>query len=440
MPLQDLTPQLRTRLNRMERAVGWFVALAILLLAASFLGYLYHAAESKGWFKIKARFVTYVNSAEGISVGDSVSLMGFPVGDVLSVDPPPPRVPRGVQVIFEIREPYYQYIWTEGSYVKVNASGLLGKREFEVTRATNGFSLCSTHSVHELSVEEFTQRVLENPGRWRPFQNVYDAQSNLVFRTYYTFCLTNANGTLCTNADGSFIADTNALARLKELQPAIWASDVLAKHHRIASVWNRSTQRYEPWDGSPVYLAMDEAPALTDRISQMVAQVQQALPAILALTNRVNLVLDHTADVTSNLNQTIVAAHPLVTNVAGITGSLNRPGGLGEWVLNTNGAAQISLALTNVNTLLGHTDTNLDTLVQDVAVTLIHLGNVTSNLDTQVADNPTAISNVVKIITDSDDLIQGLKRHWLLRSAFKHPNTNAPPTHYDPAVPAKKIP
>jgi enamine deaminase RidA (YjgF/YER057c/UK114 family) len=170
----------------------------------------------------------------------------------------------------------------------------------------------------------------------------------------------------------------------------------------------------------------------------MVAQVQQALPGILALTNRVNLVLDHTADVTSNLNRTLVAAHPMVTNFAGISGSLNHPGGLGEWVLNTNGAAQVGLALTNVNTLLAHTDTNLDTLVQDVAVTLIHLGNVTSNLDTQVADNPTAISNVVKIITDSDDFIQGLKRHWLLRSAFKHKDTNAPPAHFAPAAPEKK--
>ena len=32
MALQDLTPQLRTRLSRMERAVGWFVFLATVLL------------------------------------------------------------------------------------------------------------------------------------------------------------------------------------------------------------------------------------------------------------------------------------------------------------------------------------------------------------------------------------------------------------------------
>ena len=39
MALQDLTPQLRTRLSRMERAVGWFVALAMALLVFGFVYY-----------------------------------------------------------------------------------------------------------------------------------------------------------------------------------------------------------------------------------------------------------------------------------------------------------------------------------------------------------------------------------------------------------------
>ena len=50
MPLQDLTPQLRTRLNKMERAVGWFVFLATALLLFGFGYYIYHTAERKGWF------------------------------------------------------------------------------------------------------------------------------------------------------------------------------------------------------------------------------------------------------------------------------------------------------------------------------------------------------------------------------------------------------
>ena len=44
MALQDLTPQLRTRLSRMERAVGWFVLFAVLLLG--FVGMLLLVREA----------------------------------------------------------------------------------------------------------------------------------------------------------------------------------------------------------------------------------------------------------------------------------------------------------------------------------------------------------------------------------------------------------
>ena len=66
MALQDLTPQLRTRLSRMERAVGWIVALAMALLAFGFVYYVYHTAENKGWFLTKAPYYTYANRATGL--------------------------------------------------------------------------------------------------------------------------------------------------------------------------------------------------------------------------------------------------------------------------------------------------------------------------------------------------------------------------------------
>jgi hypothetical protein len=61
-------------------------------------------------------------------------------------------------------------------------------------------------------------------------------------------------------------------------------------------------------------------------------------------------------------------------------------------------------------------------------LTLLHLADITSNLNQQVQANTNILSNVSKAVTDSDDLVQGLKRHWLLRSAFKKENakTNAP--------------
>src|ERR1700749_2008498 len=102
MPLQDLTPQLRTRLNRMERLVGWFVFLATVLLLLGFGDYLYHAAERKGWFLVKARFFTYVNNATGLNVGDPVVLMGFQVGQVMGISAMPPRTKHNVRIDFEI--------------------------------------------------------------------------------------------------------------------------------------------------------------------------------------------------------------------------------------------------------------------------------------------------------------------------------------------------
>ena len=92
MALQDLTPQLRTRLSRMERAVGWFVILATLLLAFGFGYYVYHTAERKGWFLIKAPYYTYTDRATGLKVGDPVQMMGFDVGQITRMTPSRPRI------------------------------------------------------------------------------------------------------------------------------------------------------------------------------------------------------------------------------------------------------------------------------------------------------------------------------------------------------------
>jgi hypothetical protein len=66
----------------------------------------------------------------------------------------------------------------------------------------------------------------------------------------------------------------------------------------------------------------------------------------------------------------------------------------------------------------------LDTLVLSVGQTLDHVADITSNLNAQVQANPNMLSGITKAVRDTDDFIQGLKRHWLLRSAFKRQATN----------------
>jgi ABC-type transporter Mla subunit MlaD len=167
-----------------------------------------------------------------------------------------------------------------------------------------------------------------------------------------------------------------------------------------------------------------ETPPISDQLQAVVLQVQSAVPNILSLTNKIAAVLDNAANATSNLNAALAESRPMITNFAMISSQLREPGGPMVWALGTNGNEQLQSSLTNMNSLLANTDTN-------VAALLINLANITSNLNTQVQANSNILSSVSKIVVDTDNLVQGLKRHWLLRSAFKAENaaakTNAPP-------------
>jgi ABC-type transporter Mla subunit MlaD len=405
MPGQDLTPQLRTRLNRMERAVGWFVFLAAALLLSGFGYYIYHTAEHKGWFKIKAPFHTFLQSSAGLSVGDSVYMMGFPVGEITSVEPQKPYEPHNVQVEFEVTDPYFRYLWTGGSYLKVNSADFLGKRQLEVTRGTNGYAIVVTQPVTMFSnLDELVQKVAADPGHWQLAQDVLGENSNLLFHAYDLLTASNMQ----------------IIAALKP--DAVYAYDNAVDRKRIVASWDGRYHHYKifkPGDDT-AWLHAVETPPISDQLQAMVTQVQAALPGILSLTNKIAAVLDNAATATANLNTTIVEARPMLTNFAVISGELREPGGLGVWALGTNGNDQIQGALTNVNSLLANTDTNLTAI-------LIHLADLTGNLNAQVQANTNMLGSISKIVVDTDDLVQGLKRHWLLRSAFKVKATNAPP-------------
>ena len=414
MALQDLTPQLRTRLSRMERAVGWFVFVAAALLLFGFGYYLYHTAERKGWFVIKAKFHTYIQSSAGLSVGDPVYMMGFPVGQIDSVHPMQPRDPHNVEVLFEIRDPFFRYIWTGGSYVKVNAAGFLDQRQLEVTRATNGYAVVVTQPVSVKTLEELKQLVTEAPGQWQLSQDVFYEKTNLVF--------------------GAFTAlDETNLQRIAELKPesnSLYVYNNTVNRKRIVASWDGRVHRYKifkPGDDL-AWLKAVEAPPVSDQLQAMVTQLQQALPGVLALTNKLAAVLDNAASVTSNLNVTLVGAQPVMTNLVIVSAQLRESGGLGVWALGTNGNQQLQGALTNANALLADTDTHLTTI-------LVQLAGITSNLNAQVQANTNMLGTISKTVGDADDFVQGLKHHWLLRSAFKKGNqgdANPPPPNLSP--------
>jgi len=416
MALQDLTPQLRTRLNRMERMVGWFVFLATALLLFGFGYYVYNKAQSKGWFFVKAKFYAYINSAAGLKVGDPIVLMGFEVGQITDIAAMPPRTAHNVMIAFEINklnqrgEPYYGYIWSQGSVVKT-ASDFLGHSSLEITRGTNGFNVYSVHPLESLSLEE--AQSLADPTNWFLAENIFDQNSNLVLRAY------------------THLVESNVTQLVEMKHEPILAFHTHDKRRHITAIWDCRLQRYVKYDyrnpdeTNAYELHVVEAQQISDQLQAMVSQVQAALPGILALTNKISAILNNAANATSNLNTTIALTQPMMSNFAAISSQLREPGGPIVWALGTNGNGQIQNVLTNANSLLAHMDTNLDQLTLQIGMTLDNVANITSNLNAQVQADPNMLFGISKMVTDSDDLVQGLKRHWLLRSAFKKENKAA---------------
>jgi ABC-type transporter Mla subunit MlaD len=418
MALQDLTPQLRTRLRRMERVVGSFIMLALGLLVFGFVYYVYTTAQRKGWFKIKAPYFTFTDRATGLKVGDPVQLMGFPVGQITVITAQPANdFVYNVYIEFELKEPFYDYIWTKGSRAKVTTADLLGKRVLEVTRGTGGYPAYIFYPLRtNISLAE--AQVLPEPTKWLLAQDVFDLTgTNLVAKAWTV--LTNLSiikAAGCTN---------------------ISVMDAREKRSSITGVWDDQEQCYNAFFGKPrdyFWLLSDESAAVTERLEKVVAQIEEALPKILSLTNQLGAVLSNGVDLTSNLNIIALSARPAVSNLAAATAGLDRAGGLGEWLLPTNLSRRLETTLDQAHSTLRTADTTLNTantnltaLALELDRSLENLANLTSNLNQQVQVNSNVLSEISTTVIHADEFVQGLKHHWLLRSAFKTKKTNAPP-------------
>ena len=410
MALQDLTPQLRTRLSRMERAVGWFVLLATGLLAFGFGYYVYNTAERKGWFKVKAPYFTFIDRATGLKIGDPVILMGFEVGQITVIEAQPAGdFTYNVFIQFELKEPYYDYIWSEGSRAKVATADFLGKRVLEVTRGIGGYPSYVFFELRGTTVE--AARALPDLKNWQFAQEIYDRTgTNVLFKPWTP--LTDFAAVTTAGYSNIMIMNTNQ------------------KRSAMTGIWNEKEALYEPYNkksSKGYWLVSDESAAVTERLEKLVGDIETALPGILTLTNQLANVLSNSTDLTSNLNFVAVSALPVVSNLAAATAHLDHPGALGEWLLPTNVNKQLEATLGNANTTLTGINTNLSVLVENLGRSLDNLAGITSNLNQQVEGNTNILRSISDTVTHYDQFVEGLKRHWLLRSAFKTKNTNAAP-------------
>ncbi|HLX69182.1 MAG TPA: MlaD family protein [Verrucomicrobiae bacterium] len=384
MALQDLTPQLRTRLSRMERAVGWFVMVAALLLLFGFGFYIYKTAERKGWFTPKFKYETSLNDASGLKIGDPVKLMGFTVGEITDIIPNKPDDYYGLTVRFTILKPHYGYIWDDSKVVI--SSDLLGNRILLITKGLAGVP----------TIREDTNKV---PLAMLRSKEVDDARKRVLVDLAARYPdMERTNRT----AFNWFVKDE--LSRLAQADPDTFYTNLSAAY----------------------WISPDISPSLSDRLEKVVNQVETALPNILNLTNQLAGTLSSATLLTSNLNLVAISAQPTLSNLALLTGKLDHPGALGDWLVPTNVNEKLDSVMGGADMAVGTLNTNLDNL----NLTLIHLADITSNLNHQVQVNTNILSQLSTAVVDADDLVQGLKHHWLLRSAFKKEFTNTPPAKY----------
>lgn len=434
MAIQDLTPQLRTRLSRLERVVALFVIVALALVLAGLYFYVRRTAERKGWFLVKLPYFTFVDSAAGLKVGDPVKMMGFDVGEITYITAQPPAEQYNVFVAFRItenpRDRYNGYMWDD-SRAKV-VSTFLGTRYLEVTKGTNGVP---AYYFHEVRTNDLASLRGASAGRFVLAEEIWDAtKKKLLERANQP-----VNDGLISRLEFAGVTSVTVLDTSTQLE---WPNHI----------WHDQSARYVPFDRKKdkgYFLPPDEEPAITELAAQMLDQIKLALPNVLALTNRLQRLLDESANAAAHADALLTAAQPAITNLSFISANLTNPiGSLGQWLLppelNTNLTSTLSNASTAVvsaNVLLTNTDARLGDLAGSLTRAIEELAGITANLHRQVDANTNIVSHVSRLIVDTDTFVQGLKRHWLLRSAFKEKATNAPPTRPSRrVVPPKLLP
>src|SRR5258706_3275235 len=198
------------------------------------------------------------------------------------------------------------------------------------------------------------------------------------------------------------------------------------------AMWDEKLGRYKPFvkgeEGydKGYYLQEIEPPPLSDRLEKVVNTVETALPGFLSLTNRLTRVLTNTDNILTHGDELLLSARPILTNLSRITANLSGPkGSLGEWLLPSNINTKLEATLSSADATVNAARTNVDLISSNLLISLEHVSTLTSNLAAQVQANGLILTEISELVIHTDDMIQGLKRHWLLKSAFGQP-TNAP--------------
>ena len=195
------------------------------------------------------------------------------MGQITGVAPQKPYEAHNVKVEFEIVDTLFPLSLDRRFLCEGERGGFSRQATVEVTRATNGYALVVTQPVSVKTIDELKQLVTEEPGQWQLSQDVFGADSNLVFGAYTTLDESNLQVLAGMN-----LASNSALCLQQYRQP---------QTHRGVVGWTAIiTTKFSSPATTPPDMRAVESPPVSDQLQAMILQVQQALPNVLALTNQ----------------------------------------------------------------------------------------------------------------------------------------------------------
>ncbi len=158
-----------------------------------------------------------------------------------------------------------------------------------------------------------------------------------------------------------------------------------------------------------VFLKPLEEPTIVQRAEEFLDGLEKQLPAILG---QLKSVLTDADAMVKSADVVAQKAQPILADINQITTNLrNRQGSLGEWLLPPELRKGMGTTLTTLNR-------NLDKLHQ----TLSNVAATTGSLRRQVEANDHILDEISSLVIETDELVRGMKRTWLLRGAFTSPS------------------
>lgn len=394
MALQDLTPQLRTRLRKVEWFVVLFLGGTLLLMITSLAWFIKKTGDTRGWWVTEVPYYTYLPNASGIKVGSPVQMMGFKVGQVTKIEAVDLSELRNwgyygghpVFVGFNVREPYPGYITSDS---KLKLAGfpieIAGGVTLEVTVGSSEGLLTTTNGNGHLGVlsDKIAYDVLENR-----------LNTNLQVYAHYT--------PLNETKKGFFLRLDDSDTMMAQVQRILGKLDGIS--------------------GS----VHDAMPGLTNELQQTLGNVRE-------LTESLKPALANPGGIGKLLLPTNLVAR------------FDQPGGIGELVIPTNLNTELVGTLSAVRTNLPGTLSNVNQRMTDLGPLLTNLTTGTARLGPLMTNADEALGSVKSntvprvnsLLETLDSFVAGMKRHWLFRSAFKTTPTNAPPGVVDTNAPVR---